>query len=91
MTVWVGLDVAVRIRGVEKPGNVPVEFLLCMVILECKVITVAVHLVTTVTQDCLENTDYTNMDTAYDPGVVHVHETFLDAPNSHDEHEGFIS
>ena len=49
------------------------------------------HLVTTVTQDCLENTDYTNMDTAYDPGVVHVHETFLDALNSHDGHEGFIS
>ena len=76
------------------PGNLPVRFLLCKGILvseKCKVITVAVGLVTTVTQDCLENTDYTNMDTAYDPGVVHVHETFLDAPNSHDEHAGFIS
>ena len=54
-------------------------------------ITVAVHLVTIVTQDCLENTDYTSMDIAYDPGVVHVHETYLDAPNSHDGHVGFIS
>ena len=89
MTVWVGLDVVARSRGVEKPGNVPVEFLLCMGILECKVITVAVHLVTTVTQDCLENTDYTNMDTAYDLGVVH--ETFLDADNSHGGHAGLIS
>ena len=52
-------------------------------------ITVAVHLVTTVTQDCLENTDYTNMDTAYDLGVVH--ETFLDADNSHGGHAGLIS
>ena len=73
------------------PRNILVGFLLCMGILECKVITVAMHLVTTVTQDCLENTDYTNMDTAYDPGVVHVHEMFLDAPNSHDGHEEFIS
>ena len=52
-------------------------------------ITVAVHLVTTVTQDCLENTDYTNMDTAYDLRVVH--ETFLDADNSHGGHVGLIS
>ena len=62
----------------EIPGNVPVGFLLCKGILdseECKVITVTADLVTTVTQDCLENTEYTNMDTAYDLGVVH--ETFF--------------
>ena len=73
-------------------GNVPIGFLLCKSILdseECKVITVAVDLVTTVTQDCLENTEYTNMDTAYDFWAVH--ETFLDAHNSHDGHAGFIS
>ena len=52
-------------------------------------ITVDVRLVITVTQDCLENTEYTNMDTAYDLGVVH--ETFLDAHNSHDGHTKFIS
>ena len=58
-------------------GNVPVGFLPCKSILdseECKVITVAVHLVTPVTQDCLENTEYTNMDIAYDLGF---HETFF--------------
>ena len=58
-------------------GNVSVGFLLCKSILdseECEVITVAVDLVTAVTQDCLENTEYTNMDTAYDLGF---HETFF--------------
>ena len=63
-------------------GNVPVGFLLCKVFLrECKVIPVAADLVTTVTQDCSENTDYTNMNTAY--YLWAVHETFLDAHNSH--------
>ena len=86
------MDVAARSRGVEKPRNVPVGFLLCKSTLdseECKVITVDVRLVTTVTQDCLENTEYTNMDTAYDLGMAHG--MFLDAHNSHDGHAGFIS
>ena len=72
-------------------GNVPVGFLLCKSTLdseECKVITVAVPLVNTVTQDCLENMEYTNMDTTYNLWAVH--EMFLDAPNSHDGHAGFI-
>ena len=55
-------------------GNILVGFLLCKSTLdseECEVITIAVHLVTPVTQDCLENMEYTNMDTADDLRVVH--------------------